>query len=245
MPAAPCVGGENGCHMIRAAVFDFDGTLFDSMPVWDTAGEDFLRSAGISAEKNLGTVLSRMSLDQAAAYLRETYCPAFSAEAVKQGITGVVRDAYAFSVLPKPGVPDFLDALARRGIRMCIATASERPQIEAALRRCGLQHFFAGILTCSDAGYGKDEPVIFREALRLLDSCRRDTLVFEDALHALQTAKADGFFTVAVPDAHEKEREAVLAAADIFLPDFFHPQAFLDAVQAAMRQPQGRRGGTK
>lgn len=228
--------------MIRAAVFDFDGTLFDSMPVWDTAGEDFLRSAGISAEKNLGTVLSRMSLDQAAAYLRETYCPAFSAEAVKQGITGVVRDAYAFSVLPKPGVPDFLDALARRGIRMCIATASERPQIEAALRRCGLQHFFAGILTCSDVGYGKDEPVIFREALRLLDSSRRDTLVFEDALHALQTAKADGFFTVAVPDAHEKEKEAVLAAADIFLPDFSHPQAFLDAVQAVMRQPHGQQG---
>lgn len=109
---------------------------------------------------------------------------------------------------------------------MCIATATDRYQIEAALKRCGMEKYFSEIFTCTEVGHGKDEPVIFRKAMEHLKTDRTCTAVFEDAYHALRTAKDDGFFTVAVYDSHETHRDEMRSEADIFLPNFNQTDAF-------------------
>ena len=76
--------------------------------------------------------------------------------------------------------------------------------MEAALDRCGVRTYFSALFTCTQVGSGKDEPHIYRAALRHLGTGRADTLVFEDALYAARTAKGDGFVTVGVADAYEK-----------------------------------------
>ena len=103
---------------------------------------------------------------------------------------------------------------------MCIATATDRYQIEAALSRCGMADYFEEIFTCSEVGHGKDEPHIFRKAMEHFAADRGNTVIFEDALHAIQTAKADGFVVVAVCDNSEKRQNEIRELADYYIENF-------------------------
>jgi len=207
--------------MIQGIIFDFDGTLFDSMFVWDTAGEVYLRSIGKEPEANLQKVLKPMSLLQSAEYIREKYHIPLSVEDIMDGVNRTVEGFYFHTVEPKPGVIDFLEELHRRNIEMCIATATDRYQVEAALQRCGMQHFFSEIFTCTEVGSGKDSPDIFRKSMEHLQTDRSTTAVVEDAYHAAHTAKQDGFLVVAVYDSHESRQQELLHLADVYISDYF------------------------
>ncbi len=206
--------------MIRGAIFDVDGTLLDSMHIWDTIGEDYLRSLGYEPRENLNETFKSMSLYQAACYYITEYGVPMSAEEIMDGVNTVIEHYYRDEVLPKPGVARFLQELEDQGVKMCIATATDQHLVAAALERCGIGRYFSGIFTCNGVGHGKDEPVIYREALKLLGTDRAHTVVFEDALYALKTAKGDGFLTAAVYDSHEKNQTEIRALADIALNDF-------------------------
>ena len=212
--------------MLKAAIFDFDGTLFDTNYVWITAGERFFESIGVIPKSNLQQEIRTMSLYQSACYIREEYGLSLTVEKIMEGINQTVEDAYFHEVQPKPDVVSFLHALKRAGIRMCIATATDRYQIEAALKRCNMLDFFEEIFTCSEVGHGKDEPVVFRKAMEYLGSERSSTVVFEDALHAVQTANADGFLTVGICDPYIQEREQLQALCDCYLTDFSQTEHF-------------------
>lgn len=212
--------------MIQAAIFDFDGTLFDSMFIWDTAGETYLRSIGKEPADDLQSILKPMSLYQSADYLRVHYSIPLSTEDIMDGINRTVEDFYFHTVEPKPGAIDFLEDLDRKGIRMCIATATDRYQVEAALVRCGMKHFFSEIFTCTEVGSGKDQPLIFRRAMEHLGTDRSNTVVVEDAWHAIRTAKDDGFIVAAIFDPHESMQSSVREAADVYLADYSDMETF-------------------
>ena len=212
--------------MIQGVIFDLDGTLFDSMFIWDTAGESYLRSIGKEPEADLQKVLKPMSLLQSAQYIREKYNIPLSVEEIMDGINRTVEGFYFHSVDPKSSVIDFLEELHCRNIKMCIATATDRYQVEAALQRCKMRHFFSEIFTCTEVGSGKDRPDIFRKAMEHLQTDRSNTAVVEDAYHAAHTAKQDSFKVVGVYDSHESRQQELLQLADIFLPDYLHLNNF-------------------
>lgn len=206
--------------MIQGMIFDFDGTLFDSMSVWDGAAENYLASIGRVAAEDLQSVLKPMSLYQSAAYIREKCRIPNSVQEIMTGINRTVEGFYFHSIEPKPGVCAFLEALSLKGMRMCIATAADRYQVTAALKRCGMDRHFSEIMTCTEVGCGKDQPVIFREAMAHLGTDRSNTLILEDAWHAVRTAKEDGFLVAGVYDAHENMQNCMRKAADIYLRDY-------------------------
>ena len=212
--------------MIQGVIFDFDGTLFDSMFIWDTAGEVYLRSIGKEPEADLQKFLKPMSLLQSAQYIREKYDIPLSVEEIMDGVNRTVEGFYFHSTQPKPGVIDFLEELHRRNIKMCIATATDRYQVEAALQRCKMRHFFSEIFTCTEVGSGKDTPDIFRKAMEHLQTDRSNTAVVEDAYHAAHTAKQDGFMVLGVYDSHESRQQELLQIADVFLPDYLNLNNF-------------------
>ena len=212
--------------MLKGVIFDFDGTLFDSMFIWDTAGETYLRSLGKEPNGDLQRILKPMSLLQSAEYLQAHYQLALSVEEICAGINRMVEDFYFHMVQPKPGVVAFLEELYHRNIKMSIATATDRYQVEAALARCGMKQFFSGIFTCTEVGSGKSEPVIFRTALEHLGTERCNTIVFEDAYHAVLTAKNDGFLVAAIYDAHEDKQGDIQQLSDVYLTDFSDMTAF-------------------
>lgn len=211
---------------LKAAVFDFDGTLFDSMYVWDTAGERYLRSVGRTPAPTVRDDIAPLSLHQAACFFQEAYALDLPVAEIMAGINRTIEQAYFHEILPKPGVAVFLDDLQHAGVAMCIATATDRYLVSAALERCGLAGRFSGLFTCSEVGHGKDEPVIFRRAMESLGADRGATIVFEDAYHAIRTAKEDGFLTAAVFDPSEARQDAMRSLGDCYLTDYAHTEPF-------------------
>lgn len=185
---------------ITGAIFDLDGTLLDSMPVWERFGERYLLARGISAPADLGDTLKAMSLPEAAAYFRETFGFAETRERILAEFNELLAREYRERVVLKPHVQPFLHALERSGVKMCVATATDREIAEEALERLGISRYFAFVITCADAGCGKDSPAVYQMALARLGTKLKYTAVFEDALFAARTAKAAGFPVVGVAD---------------------------------------------
>lgn len=212
--------------MITGAIFDVDGTLLDSMSIWDTIGGDYLRSIGYQPRENLNQVFKDMSLAQAARYYQAEYGVTLSVEEITAGVNAMLEDFYRYKAALKPGAGEFVRELSRRGVKLCVATATDRPLVEAALARCGVLGYFEDILTCTAVGHGKDEPLIYREALNRVGGGRRSVVVFEDALYAARTAKGDGFPVAAVYDSHERQQGELTALADVYLTDFLQLDSF-------------------
>ena len=202
---------------IRGTIFDVDGTLLDSMFIWDTIGEAYLRSIGYQPKENLNETFKNMSLHQAARYYQTEYGVTRSIDEIMDGVNAMLERYYRFEVPLKPGVAELLERLRQDGVKLCIATATDRHLVEAALDRCGVLSCFGEIFTCNEVGHGKDEPDIFEAALRFLGTRREETLVFDDALYAVRTAKEAGFPVAAVYDSHEKAQDQIRMLADVYL----------------------------
>ena len=209
--------------MLKGAIFDFDGTLVDSMFIWDTIGEDYLRTLGKEPHEDLKETFMTLTLDEAAEYYRTHYGVTLSVKEIVDGVNAMVEGIYRTKVTLKPGVAEYLTWLRVNGVRMCIATVTDRYLVEETLERLGILHYFSEIFTCAEVGYGKDKPIIYRKALEHLDTAKNETYVFEDSLFALKTAKADGFTAVGVYDRHETSQDNLKSLADYYIRDFWDP----------------------
>ncbi|MBQ3114501.1 MAG: HAD family phosphatase [Clostridia bacterium] len=206
--------------MLKGAIFDLDGTILDSMYIWDTIGEDYLRSLGKEPKENLKETFKTFTLEQAAHYYRDNYGVTLSVNEIIDSINKMVEKHYNEMVPLKQNFEEFLGKLKERGIKMCVATVTNRHLAEAALNRLGIREYFSEIFTCASVGYSKKEPNIYREAQKHLGTCKNETIVFEDALYALETAKADGFITAGVFDIHEGNQAKLKRLADVYIEDY-------------------------
>ena len=121
--------------MIAGAVFDVDGTLLDSMSIWDTVGADYLRSIGFKPKENLNEVFKDMSLDQAARYYQTEYGVTLSVEEITEGVNALLEDFYRHRAALKLGAGELVRELSRRGVKLCVATATDRYLVEAEIGR--------------------------------------------------------------------------------------------------------------
>ena len=201
---------------LQSAIFDMDGTLLDSMFIWDDLGPGMLRDIGITPEEDLSEKLKVLTLRQGAAYCKERYALPQSVEEIVSLIEGRVEKFYKEEVQAK-----FLSLLKMEGVWVYVATATDRHLAQAALRHAGIDGYFRGIITCQEVGHGKDSPEIYERAMTRLQSNKRDTVVFEDALHAIETAKAAGFRVCAVYDSYaEAEQDKIRALSDYYIRSF-------------------------
>lgn len=209
--------------MIKGAIFDLDGTLLDSMFIWDTIGEEYLRSLGKEPHEDLKETFMTLTLEEAAVYYREHYGVTLSVKEIVDGVNAMVEQTYRTKVTLKPGIAEYLAWLKENGVRMCVATVTDRYLVEETLERLGVRHYFSEIFTCAEVGFGKDKPIIYQKAMGHLETEKRDTYVFEDMLFALNTAKTDGFPTVGVYDRHEAHQDELKGLADYYIFDFTDP----------------------
>lgn len=181
------------------AIFDMDGTLVDSMPAWRRLAPDFLASQGISPPENLRTIMEPMTMLQCAEYfvnLGVTLSPS----QIIQAQNDHMALQYRTTIEPRDGVVQYLELLARRGVKMCVATATDRALAQDCLQRLGIRKYFSFILSCEDVGEGKHSPLVFLEAARRLGASPARCSVYEDAAFALSTAAEAGFDPIGVYD---------------------------------------------
>ena len=204
--------------MCNGAIFDLDGVVLDSMSIWNDLGARYLRRLGVAPEPGLNEILFSMSMEQGAAYLQTRYALPMTAQEVGVGIEEMLQDYYYDEVPAKDGAPELLAFLAERGIGMAAATSSPRAHVTRALARLGLLEYFTEIFTTGEIGVSKHKPDIYRMAAERLGTAPCETVVFEDSLYALQTAKAAGFITVGVYDANgEADQAGLKKTADLYV----------------------------
>ena len=133
-----------------------------------------------------------------------------------------VKDFYNQQVEAKPGLKNFLSLLKMEGVWMYVATNTDRDLAEAGLKHAGIDGYFRGLMTCGEVGEGKnDSPEIYERAMRRLRGNKKYTVVFEDSLHAIQTAKAAGFRVCGVYDpSAEADQEAIKSLSDYYIRSF-------------------------
>ncbi|MBQ2719064.1 MAG: HAD family phosphatase [Clostridia bacterium] len=205
---------------IRGAIFDMDGTLLDSMHIWERLPVEYLRERGISPPEDLLGILAHMTLTEAAEYLRTGWGLCEDSATVLRDMLTLSERMYE-TVEPKPGVPEALLLLSRHGVRMAVATLTDRPAAERVLCRLGLLPYFGAIFTCAEVGAPKTSPRVYEAALSYLGTPREATPVFEDAYYAIRTAHAAHFPVAAVYDASSHCHHArATALADIVIDDW-------------------------
>ena len=204
--------------MIKGAIFDIDGVLLDSMGIWDDLGARYLRSLGKIPEEGLNKILFSMSMEQGAEYLKNNYDLRQSVKETVDGLGKMLEDYYFYEVLLKPGAKEVLEFLKSKSINMAAATSSPRTHIEKALSRNGLLGYIDKIYTTGEVGVSKHSPDIYNLAADFLKTKSEETLVFEDSLYALKTAKEAGYVAVGVYDEKGESNQAELEnQADLYL----------------------------
>ncbi len=214
---------------ITGAIFDLDGTILDSMFIWNEIGYKFLANKKIQAPPGADKEFIKMSLKQAAEYYIANFDNTATIESIINDINKLVEDFYFNEVINKPGVTEFLEVLKKRGVKMCVATATDKYLVEKALERNGLRHYFSEIFTCNGVGAGKDTPVIYDISLEHLGTDKETTFIFEDALYAIKTAHKAGYNVVGISDVSEPESpETIKKYCNIFIDYYSEIYQYLD-----------------
>ena len=193
----------------EGAIFDLDGTLTDSMYIWNEAPKALVRQFGGQPPEDLAEDIKEMGRREAAEYLRSRFSLSATPEELMDTLNDLVTEEYRSRVPMKPGADQLLSRLAARDIPCCIATASEAFQARSAMERLGLWQHFRFAVSCVQYG-GKTRPDIYLEAARRLGTAPAETVVFEDALHAARTAHEAGFRVCGVWDRTAEEDQAAL-----------------------------------
>lgn len=205
---------------IKGAIFDMDGVVLDSLKIWAELGEIFAEKYGPGARKDFIDKIFSMSGEQCIEYFRTHYDLNKSAEELMKEVQDFTRDFYYNKVEVKGGAKELIENLSAAGIKMTAATSSSRNNIEHALERNGLFGYFDRIFTSTEVGSSKNDPEIYNLAAEHMGTAPEETLVLEDSLYALKTAKAAGYQTVGVFDAiGEPDQEGLKAEADIYISD--------------------------
>ena len=215
--------------MIKGVIFDIDGVILDSMPIWDKAGEMFLSNLGLQPEAGLAETMFCMSMLEGATFLKERYHLDMDEDAIIKGINETIEDYYAHQVQLKEGVELFLKGIRQHGIKMVAATSCDRQVFERALKRLNVIDCFDRIFTSTEVGAGKVKPDIYLAAAEHMGTLPKATWVFEDALYAIKTAKSAGFSTVGVYDASgEGDWDEIKRVSDMYFEKLDNIHAFLE-----------------
>lgn len=206
---------------IGGVILDIDGTVLDSMPIWQDVGVRYLASQNVEAEPGLAEKVYAMSIPEAAEYVRVRYELKKSTEEIVQGIKDVVRDFYYDEVQLKAGAKEFLQKMAEEKIPVAAATASDEDHLEHAFERLGIRKYFARVFTCAQAGAGKQSPAVYDMAAEYLGKKPEELYVFEDALYAIRTAQKAGYHTVGIYDKESsKEQDVIRQEAEFYIESF-------------------------
>lgn len=205
---------------ITGAIFDFDGTLFDSMHVWKGIRHNFLNSLGIKLTQEDMKVFNGLFLKESLLLAIERFELKESYEELLSKLFDYIKGRYLTETEPKNDIIEFLDKLKANGVKMGIATATGEPALIAVLEKYHMLHYFSAIYSTYTVGASKTEPKVYDVVLRELGTEKETTWVFEDALYAAKTAKANGYNVVGIFDKSEPRTDELKELVDIYIHNY-------------------------
>ncbi len=211
----------------KYAIFDMDGTLTDSMGVWNRLAEEYITGLGRSYSPEVMERTAHLTLLDSTALFVQYYGLPKTPEQAAGEISALMEGHYRTDIPLKPGVRAVLERLRAAGCGMCVASSTSPGLIDLCLRRLGVRDCFQFLLSAEEVGAGKNRPDIYLEAARRLGSAPAGTVVFEDVIFAARTAKAAGFPLAAIYDESSRaDQEALKELADRYLLTWEDPGLF-------------------
>ena len=207
--------------MVKAIIFDMDGTVLDSMGKSVRNRTKYLKSLGIDLTAAELVELETIGWDETSNWINKIRNTNFSKKAFFDGVLETHYNGYRESYKLIPGFLEFLDYLDDKNIKYAIATATRLYGAEDVFRRLNIIDRFEFIITEGRVGQTKDHPDIYHEAAKLMGSDTPNTMVFEDALYAVKTAKEAGYKTIAVKETvYKADEEEITKISDYIIEDF-------------------------
>lgn len=205
----------------KGIIFDLDGTVLDSMPAWNNLDRRFLNEHNIEYHDSIEEEIKKMSFIQSCEFFVKKYKLNMTPTQVMIRMKQMMYEDYRYKIPMKPYLEVFLKQEIKKGVLMCIATATHIELAEMALKRLGINQYIKFVLTCQCINTDKTKPDIYIESAKKLGTEVKDTLVFEDALHCVITAKAAGFKVIAVEDNSALcDREEIMKNADCYIKSY-------------------------
>lgn len=191
----------------KAAIFDLDGTLVDSMWMWEEIDMEFLGSRGLTVPENLQQKIEGMSFTETAFYFKEFFNLEESVEELKNIWNQMAYDKYAFQVPLKSGAKEFLTHLKEENFKLGIATSNSKELVMAVIDAHNLRSMFSCIMTSCEVKKGKPAPDIYIEVAKRLEVPPEECIVFEDIPMGILAGKNANMDVCAVFDEYSKDQE--------------------------------------
>lgn len=199
-------------------IFDMDGTILDSMGFWTNLGREYLKSIGIEPPKDLENIIYDMTLDESACYFQSKLGVNKTPKLIVKEILELINYKYNKELKGKDNIINLIKNENNIGSTMCILTTSDYECAVNAMKRLKIFHCFKKIITSEILNMSKRTPEIYIETCRIMGFDPKETIVYEDALYAIKSAKEAGCYVIAVRDKYSyKDLEEIKKIADEIL----------------------------
>lgn len=200
---------------IEGVLFDFDGTLVDSMDMWHEIDVEYTKKHEIPLPDDLHQEIEGMRFYEVAVYFRKRFSLPYTEEEIMQEWHEMAFEHYATSIPFKEGALSFLKELKKEGLRLAIATSNSYDLLMASLELHGLTDFFDAVCTAEDVTRGKPAPDVYLLAASRIGTAPGKCLVFEDVLHGIRAGKAANMRVCAMYDRMSEDMwDEILNVAD-------------------------------
>ncbi|NTW71053.1 MAG: HAD family phosphatase [Eubacteriaceae bacterium] len=201
----------------KSIIFDLDGTLIDSLWVWEHIDEYYLSKKGIYLKEHLHHDLGGKSFTESAIYFKEVFGITDSVDTIVADWVDLCMDIYMDKVILKEGAYRFINKVHSLGFTLGVGTSNNREIVLEYLNSKNLTRFFSTIVTSCEVGKGKPNPDVFLMAARNLKTEPKHCLVFEDTIEGVMAAKNAGMQVAAVYDkVHKQKEELIKETADYY-----------------------------
>ena len=206
---------------IKGVIFDLDGTLIDSMWVWDQIDMEYLNEKNLDVPENLADEIGHLSFNQVAVYFKERFKLEDSLDEIKKRWSDMAYYHYSTDIKLKEGVVEFLQYLKKSNIKIGLATSNSHALLEIVLKNNNIYDYFDAITVTDEVSVGKHEPDVYLLAAKKLGVSPDECLVFEDIIQAIRGAKKARMKVVGVADSRSvNDRDEIISLTDKFITNF-------------------------
>lgn len=209
----------------KVLVFDFDGTIVDSVYIWNTFAFEYLQHKNIVVPEDIATILEKMTFLEGIEYLKKTYDLPINIKQTELDMKEHMKNRFLKKATLKPGIADFLKYAYSKKISIYILTANTEEIVSLILDTYDLKEYITDIVTCDMLGMAKSTEYVFLFFADLLSIETKDMVVFEDTYHAALSAKKAGCQVIGVKDSYQQEE--IQKVVDIFIENFEEMEEYI------------------
>ena len=213
---------------MKAYLFDFDGTLVDSMPTFAAVMTRILDENSIEYSSDLIKIITPLGFKDTAKYFREKLGLELSESETLDLMTKYAIHEYTYNVPAKHSVIETLRTMKSRGFSLNVLTASPHDTLVPCLKRLGIYELFDNVWSCNDFGTNKANPEIYKMAARRIGTAVENVVFLDDNYNADKTAKLAGMEVVGVFDESSADyADEIKSVTDAYIRDFSELLALL------------------